>query len=171
MRPKGTVAQLEQRRRLAVALVQQGMRQADVARAVGRSRASVTRWCQAFQRRGEKGLAAKAHPGGRSRLTDRDRKRLARLLLKGPRKHGYRTDLWTLARVAEVIDEHFGVAYHPSQVWRILRAMGWSCQKPERRARERDEEAIRRWRQEDWPGIKKKPAEPVAASSSSMKRA
>jgi len=157
MRPKGTAAELEQRRRLAVALVEQGMRQADVARAVGTSRASVTRWCQAFQRRGENGLAAKPHPGLPPRLTDRDRQRLARLLLKGARKHGYSTDLWTLARVTEVIEEHFGVVYHPSQVWRILRAMGWSCQKPERRARERDEQAIRRWRQEDWPRIKKSP--------------
>ncbi len=157
MRPKGTAAGLEERRRLAVALVEQGMRQADVARAVGTSRASVTRWCQAFDRRGEKGLAAKPHPGGRSRLTERQRQRLVRLLVQGPRKHGYHTELWTLARVAEVIDEHFGVVYHPSQVWRILRAMRWSCQKPERRARERDEEAIRRWHQEDWPRIKKSP--------------
>jgi len=157
MRPKGTAAELEQRRRLAVALVQQGMRQAEVARAVGTSRASVARWCQAFQRGGEKGLAAKPHPGLRPRLTDRDRQRLARLLLKGARTHGYSTELWTLARVAEVITEHFGVLYHPSQVWRILRAMGWSCQKPERRARERDEEAIQQWRQQEWPRIKKSP--------------
>ena len=157
MRPKGTAAELEQRRRIAVTLVQQGMRRGDVARAVGTSRASVTRWCQAFDRRGEKGLAAKPHPGGRSKLTERQRQRLLRLLAKGPRKHGYHTKLWTLARVAEVIAVEFGVTYHPSQVWRILRAMKWSCQKPERRARERDEQAIRRWRQEDWPRIKKSP--------------
>jgi len=157
MRPKGTAAELEQRRRLAVSLVEQGMRQADAARAVGTSRASVTRWCQAFRRRGEKGLTAKPHPGLRPRLSERDRQRLARLLLAGPRKHGYSTELWTLARVAEVIAIEFGVTYHPSQVWRILRGMGWSCQKPERRARERDEEAVRRWHQHDWPRIKKSP--------------
>ena len=157
MRPEGTAAELEQRRRLAVALVEQGMRRAEVARAVGTSRASVTRWWQAFQGGGEKGLAAKPHPGGRSKLTERQRQRLVRLLLEGPRKHGYSTKLWTLARVAEVIAIEFGVTYHPSQVWRILRRMGWSCQKPEHRARERNEEAIRRWRQEDWPRIKKSP--------------
>lgn len=157
MRPKGTAAALEQRRRTAVALVRQGMKRADVARAVGTSRASVTRWCQAFDRRGEQALAAKPHPAGRCRLTQRQKQRLLRLLAQGPGKHGYHTELWTLARVAEVIAVHFGVTYHPSQVWRILRAMKWSCQKPERRARERHEDAIRRWRQEEWPRIKKSP--------------
>jgi len=90
-------------------------------------------------------------------LTVGQRRRLIRLLLRGPRKHGYGTELWTLARVAEVIAVTFGVQYHPSAVWHILRAMDWSCQKPERRARERDEEAIARWRQQDWPRIKKRP--------------
>jgi transposase len=79
------------------------------------------------------------------------------MLLQGPRRHGYRTELWTLARVADLIAAKFGVRYHPSAVWHILRAMGWSCQKPERRARERDELAIQRWRQDDWPRIKKRP--------------
>jgi transposase len=79
------------------------------------------------------------------------------MLRQGPRKHGYGTELWTLARMAEVIAVNFGVEYHPSAVWHILRAMEWSCQKPERRARERDEETIQRWRQEDWPRIKKRP--------------
>ena len=62
-----------------------------------------------------------------------------------------------LARVAEVIAVHFGVQYHPGHVWKILQSMGWSCQKPERRARERDEKAIATWRQQDWPRIKKSP--------------
>jgi transposase len=101
-------------------------------------------------------LKSKPHPGGSSRLAVAQRKRLLRLLLEGPRRHGYRTELWTLARVAEVIARTFGVQYHPSAVWHILRALGWSCQKPDRRARERDEEAIRRWRREDWPRIKKR---------------
>jgi transposase len=79
------------------------------------------------------------------------------MLVQGPGQHGYRTELWTLARVAEVIAVTFGIAYHPSAVWHILRAMGWSCQKPARRARERDEQTIARWRQEDWPRIKKRP--------------
>jgi transposase len=135
----------------------QGMKPAAVARAVGTSRASVTRWRQAVEARGQAGLESKPHPGGTPRLTVGQRKRLIRMLLQGPGKHGYGTELWTLARVAEVIAVTFGVEYHPSAVWHILRAMGWSCQKPQRWARERDEQAVQRWRQEDWPRIKKRP--------------
>jgi len=156
MRPKGSAQELERRRRQAVALLEQGMRPAEAARAVGTSRASVTRWQQAYEAGGEKALVSKPHPGGKSRLTVAQRKRLARLLLQGPRKHDYNTELWTLKRVAEVIAAHFGVEYHPSAVWHILRAMGWSCQKPERRARERNEDAVATWRREDWPRIKKR---------------
>jgi transposase len=157
MRPKGSAEELERRRRQAAVLLEQGMKPAAVARAVGTSRASVTRWRQALEAGGPEALRAKPHPGGTSRLTIAQRKRLVRFLLQGPRKHGYRTELWTLARVAEVIAVHFGVHYHPSAVWHILRAMGWSCQKPERRARERDEQAISAWRQQEWPRIKKRP--------------
>jgi transposase len=157
MRPKGSAAELEQRRRQAVALLEQGMKPAKVAKTVGTSRASVTRWRQGYEARGQKALESKPHPGGTSRLTLAQRKRLIRLLLQGPRKHGYGTELWTLARVAEVIGVTFGVEYHPSAVWHILRSMRWSSQKPERRARERDEQAIEAWRQQEWPRIKKRP--------------
>ena len=157
MRPKGSAEELERRRRQAMALFDQGMKLAAVARAVGTSRASVTRWRQVYEARGQKALESKPHPGGTSRLTVGQRKRLIRLLLQGPRKHGYGTELWTLARVADVVAVTFGVVYHPSAVWHILRAMGWSCQKPERRARERDEPAIATWRQDPWPRIKKRP--------------
>lgn len=155
MRTKGSAAELEQRRRQAVALLEEGLNGAQVARVLGVSGAAVSRWKQAYEKDGPAGLAATPHPGGRSRLTSKQRRRLAKLLLQGPRRHGYRTELWTLGRVAEVVARTFGVQYHPSHVWKVLRGMGWSCQKPERRARERDEEAIRRWRQEDWPRIKK----------------
>jgi len=111
-----------------------------------------------FEAGGAEGLKAKRHPGGKPRLSDAQRQRLPTLLSKGPRAWGYKTDLWTLQRVAEVIEKTFAVSYHPSQVWRILRAMRWSCQKPERRARERDEQAIRRWRPVEWPRIKKSPS-------------
>jgi len=157
MRPKGSAEELERRRRQAMALIDRGMRSAAVARAVGVSRASVTRWRQAYEAGGAEAMAAKPHPGGASRLTDAQRKRLVRMLLQGPRKHGYGTELWTLARVAQLIAVKFGVEYHPSAVWHILRAMGWTCQKPERRARERDESAIETWRQKQWPDIKKRP--------------
>jgi transposase len=157
MRPKGSAEELERRRQRAVALLADGMRPADVARAVGTSRASVTRWRQAVDGGGHEALKAKPHPGGKCRLRDAQRRRLVRMLLQGPRKHGYATELWTLSRVAELIAVTFGVEYHPSAVWHILRRLGWSCQKPERRARERDEQAIATWRQQDWPRIKKRP--------------
>ena len=158
MRPKGSAEELERRRRRAVALLQDGMTPAAVARAVGASRASVTRWRQAVEAGGRDALRAKPHPGGKPRLTAAQRQRLVERLLEGPRQHGYATELWTLARVAEVIATHFGVAYDPSGVWHLLRRMGWSPQKPERRARKRDEETIARWRREQWPHIKKRPA-------------
>jgi len=103
-------------------------------------------------------LKARVHPGRPSRLRPHQKEALRQILLRGPKAAGFSTDLWTLKRVAEVIGREFGLQYHPGHVWYILRDMGLSCQKPERRARERDEEAIRRWRKEEWPRIKKKRA-------------
>jgi transposase len=88
-------------------------------------------------------------------LSDKQKERLVRILLKGPCAAGFETDLWTCSRVAKVIQNTFGVRYHPDHVWKILKSLGWSCQKPERRARERDEEAIAGWRREIWPELKK----------------
>lgn len=157
MRPKGNAAELERRRRQAIALLEQGMRPAHVARAVGTTRTSVTRWKHAWEAAGKRGLASKPHPGMPPRLTDRQRQKLVRILKRSARKNGYATELWTLERVAEVIEKHFDVSYHPGHVWRVLRSIGWTSQKPERRARERDEEAIAVWRAGDWPRIKKRP--------------
>jgi transposase len=156
MRPKGSAAELEQRRRQAIALLERGMRPAEVARAVETSRTSVSRWKQAWEANGKKGLASKPHPGMPPRLTDRQRQKLVKILKRGARKNGYATELWTLERVAEVIEKHFDVSYHPGHVWRVLRSIGWTSQKPERRARERDEKAIAAWRAGDWPRIKKR---------------
>jgi transposase len=100
------------------------------------------------------GLAAKRHPGPRPRLSEKQKEKLVALLLEGPQAHGYRNDLWTLSRLAQVIENHFGVRYHPAHVWKILHALGWSCQKPERRPKERDDKKIEQWRKETWPHIK-----------------
>jgi transposase len=127
----------------------------ETARIVGVTPGAVTQWRQAYESGGEKALCAKPPPGRTPKLSAKQRLKLARLLLKGARKHGYATELWTLKRVAEVIGKHFGVRYDPSGVWHVLKAMGWSCQRPERRARERDEKAIAQWRKKDWPRIKK----------------
>jgi transposase len=106
-------------------------------------------------------LKAKPHPGRKPRLSSRQKERLKKILLRGPLAAGYPTDLWTCPRVAEVIERTFGVKYHPDWVWYILRSLGWTCQKPEQRARERDEKAIRHWRSVDWPRIKKSPGQAV----------
>jgi transposase len=126
-----------------------------VARRVAATPQSVRRWKEVVEKQGEAGLKAVPHPGPHPRLSSAQKNKLVRSLLEGPRAHGFATELWTLGRVAELIRRKFRESYHPGQVWRILNALGWSCQKPERRARERDEQAIRRWRQKQWPAIKK----------------
>jgi len=156
MRSKGTPQELERRRLRAAALLEEGHSGSQVARMLGVTPGAVSQWKKASQRGGSKALHAKPHPGPARKLTAKQLRRLERLLLKGPGRWGYCTELWTLGRVAEVIAEHFGVVYDPSGVWHILRAMGWSCRKPQRRAREGDEAGIARWRKKDWPRIKKR---------------
>jgi transposase len=157
MRPSGTPQQLEQRRRKAIALLEQGHRNQEVARLVGASPGTICDWKKAYQKLGESFFEAHSPPGRKCGLSEKQMSRLKTLLLKGPGKHGYRTELWTLQRIAEVIEKHFGIAYDPSSVWHILHRMGWSCQKPESKAREQNPEAVVQWRQTDWPRIKKRP--------------
>ena len=156
MRPFGSPADLEARRRRAVALLDKGLGVREVARQIACAPASVSRWQAEVRSRGPDGLQAKPAPGRPRRLTARQRAHLLKLLLKGASAQGFSTDLWTLPRVATVITHTFGVTYHPAHVRKILRGEGWSCQKPERRARERDEAAIQRWRTDRWPHIKKR---------------
>jgi transposase len=156
MRPQGKPEELERRRFRAIALLEAGHRPGKIAEMLDVSPGAISRWKSAYQRAGPKGLKAKPHPGPKPKLTEAQRRKLERLLLKGPVAHGYPTDLWTLRRIVEVIEEHFGVSYDLSGVWHILKGMGWSCQKPERRARECDEQAVACWRREDWPRIKKR---------------
>lgn len=156
MRPQGKPEELERRRFRAIALLETGHRPGEIAEMLGVSPGAISQWKTAYQRAGPEALKAKPHPGPKPKLTQRQRQKLEQLLLKGPVAHGYPTDLWTLRRIAEVIEEHFGVSYDLSGVWHLLKGLGWSCQKPERRARERDEAAIASWRREDWPRIKKR---------------
>jgi transposase len=156
MRSKGSPKELEQRRMRAMGLLDQGWSQAEVAQRLGVTQGAVSQWKKRYQRDGPEALKAIPHPGPQPKLMAKQREQLGRLLLKGARAHGYRTELWTLKGVTEVIQQRFGVQYDPSGVWHVLRNMGWSAQKPERRARERDEQAVARWRQRDWPRIKKR---------------
>lgn len=156
MRIKGTSAELEARRRRAIGLLRQGLGNNEVARRVGASSSSVSRWAKAVRVGGVKALRSRPHPGRTPKLNPAKKRQLLALLIRGPLAAGYTTELWTCRRVADVIGRRFSVWYHPDHVWKILQALEWSSQKPERQARERDEQAIARWRRHDWPRIKKK---------------
>jgi transposase len=157
MRPHGSPKALEERRRRAVALLGQHRSLHEVARRIGCNPSSVMRWRNAMRRGGADALRAKPAPGRPCRLTRRQKERLVGLLLQGAMAHGYRTELWTTLRIAELIRRHMGVAYHRNHVGKLLHDLGWSHQKPERRALERDEEAIAQWKRGVWPRLKKTP--------------
>ncbi len=157
MRIKGSAAELEARHRTAVRLLGQGLSLRQVAKAIGCSCSSVHRWKDAHQTGGQDALKVKPQPGAKPKLSDRQKQQLVTILKRGPRRAGYATDLWTCPRVAAVIEKRFGVRYHVNYVPDVLRGLGWSRQKPEQRARERDEDAIALWRSREWPRIKKEP--------------
>lgn len=146
---------MEKRRRKAVELLQQDMTLEAVAQAVKASTSSVKRWREAYEQAGDEGLNSTPHPDRRPRLTVKQKEQLAKVLLRGARASGYGNDLWTCPRVLEVIQQRFGVTYHVDYIGTLLHKLGWSVQKPEQRARERDEAEIQRWRKEEWPRIKK----------------
>lgn len=137
-------------------MLRKGLNLSAVAAKVGCSVSSVFLWREAYRKQGEGGLAAKPTPGRPSRLDQRQKQALTRILLQGALSCGFPTDLWTTRRVAEVIEKRFEVDYHPNHLWRLLQALGWSCQKPATRARERDEEAIAHWKRHRWLHIKKR---------------
>ena len=155
MRKQGSAAELETRRRLAGQLLLEGRTIGEVMEIVGASRSSVKRWKRAVKEGGMEALKAKPHPGPEPRLDAGKKRMLLELLLAGPREAGYHNELWTCSRVAAVIAKKFHVSYHPCHVWKILRNLGWTSQKPEQQARESDDDAIARWRKRDWPRIKK----------------
>jgi transposase len=149
---------LEQRRGDAIRLILGGkLSKSEVASTLGVSRTSVKNWWKAYVDGGMKMGALKASKHtGRPPLTDRNqRRRLARLLLKGAEHYGYETDIWTTERVASLIKEKFKVDYHPAHVSKILGSLGLSWQKAEGVARERDEAKVRDWVQNTLPHIKK----------------
>jgi transposase len=154
-RLKGGADLLEDRRRRALALWDTGLSLNEVGRRIQCAPSSVLRWLRARRRGGANALRVRFSPGRPVKLAETRRRRLVKLLLKGPRAHGYRTELWTTARIAEVIQREFGVHYHRDHVGRLMHSLNWSPQKPEARAVERDEEAIKRWKQKEWPRVKK----------------
>jgi transposase len=157
MSRKGSAEQLQARRLQAMALLEEGCTQKEVAYRLGVSPAAVSHWKKAHAQGGNDALLAQVHPGPKPKLSSKQCQRLLSCLKQGPRKHGWSTELWTLPRIAELIARKFGAEYDQSGVWRLLRRLGWSCQKPERRARQRDQTAIDGWRKPGWRRIKKRP--------------
>jgi len=158
VRPRRDFKALEERRMRAAELFRRGRRPAEVGRELGVSIQSASVWYQRWSAGGKKALRAAGRAGRLPRLDADDLARVERALAKGPTANGFATELWTLPRVAEVIERVTGVRYHPGHVWRILRVqLGWTRQRPARRAVERDDAAIERWAKEQWPKVKKVP--------------
>jgi transposase len=170
-RLKGSADLLEDRRRRALGLLDEGFSLNAVGRRIGCNPSSVMRWRDARLEGGDSALQVRFSPGRPLKLSAAQRKRLVRLLLKGSMAQGYRTNLWTTARIAKLVESQFGVRYHPDHIGRLLHSLGWTPQKPERRALERDEDQIERWKQKEWPRIKKTPQGWVPTSSLPMNRA
>jgi putative transposase len=167
-----TSEQLEERRLTAAMLLRQGqLSQADIARHVGVSRASVCRWAATLAQEGPRGLAARPNLGPPPRLDERAWARLGRLLDQGALAAGFATERWTLKRIAALIAREFGVHYHPRYLERPLKAHGFSVQRPATRAKERDELVIAVWPKRDWVALKKRRAESIGPWSSGTRPA
>lgn len=162
-------AALERRRRKAARLLRKGMHQSAVAREVGVSPESVRRWREAMATQGPKGLRGAGRAGRKPKLSPEQLRVVGQGLKRGAEALGYESPMWTAARVADLIERECGVRYHPGHVWKILRELGWSCQRPTGRALERDEAAIQYWKRVTWPGLKKKPRSKAKPSSLSTK--
>jgi transposase len=153
---KLTRDQLAERRAEAVRLLEAGeMKQVEIARELGVTEAAISQWNRRLKERGAQALERHKSSGRPPKLTAADQQALRKKLEGGAVAAGFPTEQWTQARVALVIEREFGVHYHPKGVGRILDKLGWSVQKPETRALERDETLIRAWLEQDWPRIKK----------------
>jgi transposase len=149
---------LETRRRKIIAFLKRNLSLHEIARRIGCHASSVLRWRNAFQSRGPEGLKAKPASGRPPKLSAQQKQWLVGLLAQGAVAHGYRTELWTPQRIADLIAQRLGVRYHRNHVGKLLHRVGWSHPKPERRALERDAAGIETWKQTVWPRVKKRRA-------------
>jgi transposase len=147
------------RRRLrAGRMLLAGKTPAQAAHAVGVARQTAYTWKAVLDEGGIDALRAMPARGRPPRLDEQQLQALSRMLLDKPTDHGFGAELWTLKRIGALIERQFGVKFGQTQIWRILGGLGLSVQKPERRAIERDEDAVQTWKRKSWPGLKTKPA-------------
>lgn len=158
MRTPGTAAELERRRRLAVHRLQEGFAPRTVAQFLEVHIRTVRGWWAAYKRQGDAGLNAKPHPGRPPKLTLRRVTQVLSWFRQNPRSFGFATELWTARRVAQVIERKWGVQFNPRYLNAWLTARDITPQKPHRRAREADPEAIQQWHQHDWPRLQNRRA-------------
>lgn len=169
-RTPGSAEQNERRRRRAIEIVFTGKRsQISAAKELKVTLRSVQSWVSAYRNGGWSALKSRKTPGRPKKLNAKQRKTLERILLKGARAAGFENDLWTSKRILDVIDQEFGVVYHVHHVPRLLASMGWSAQRPQREAVEKDAKKIEEWVRVEWRRIKKKAKKSVQRSSLPMK--
>lgn len=145
----------ERRRMKAGSLFKKGVTQAEVARRLRVTPAAVNGWYHSWKQQGMRGLKSKGQTGFPSQMTESDRKKLKQAIVKGARKFGYDTDLWTLERISAVMKRVTKKSFGTTWTWHIVTGLGFTCQKPEQRSKERDERAIREWRERTFPRLKK----------------
>lgn len=155
MRPHGKPKALEKRRLRAIRLLESGQPHRAVAAKLHASLSSVVRWQQAYRKDGKGGLKPKRQLGRPCALKPGKRRKLLKVLAKGALEAGYLTDVWTLKRIGQIIRKNFGIRYSTSNLWYLMNNLGWSCQKPAKKAKERREAEIRYWKEHVWPHIKK----------------
>lgn len=165
-RTPGSSTQNETKRRKAIAIIKAGSTQAEAAKQVKVILRTVQRWWKLYRDHGDEGLRSKKATGRPRRLSEKDSKKLAQILIKGAVKAGFTNELWTSKRVLAVIKKEFGVSYHANHLPRLLRSLGFTPQRPQREAAEKNQEQINKWVRYQWTRIKKKPAPRKPLSSS-----
>ena len=156
----------EGRRRRAWELHEQGWKQKDIAAALGVSKGAVSQWLKRARTQGVEALRRHPAPGRQPKVSPEQLAQVPAILAKGAEAFGFRGQVWTTGRVATVMKRELGVSYHPAHWSRLLRSLKHSVQKPVQRASQRDEAAIKRWKDDQWPALKKKPRRKNAPSSS-----